>query len=151
MATRFYYSMRYPPQWPLSPAHVSTSWDAGTWSYEGGVWVHIPRILTYGDFGRITTAKIPFGPDDPEHNQYNQREIYAQQGPNFAQGWYPCPNGPTCDPPFKVYAAQFFSDPLHAPRPLTATCWGRCSAQNVLRTGKAGGLFAVRRVIAAVA
>ena len=114
MATRFYYSMRYPPQWPLSPAHVSTSWDAGTWSYEDGVWVHIPRILTYGDFGRITTAKIPFGPDDPEHNQYNQREIYAQQGPNFAQGWYPCPNGPTCDPPFKVYAAQFFSDPLRA-------------------------------------
>jgi hypothetical protein len=114
MATRFYYSMRYPPQWPLSPVHISTSWDAGTWSYEGGIWVHYPRILTYGDFGRITTAKIPFGPDDPEHNQYNQREIYGQQGPNFAQGWYPCPNGPTCDPPFKVYTAQFFSDPLRA-------------------------------------
>ena len=114
MATRFYYSMRYPPQFPLSPVHVSSSWDAGTWSYEDGVWVHIPRILTYGDFGRITTAKIPFGPDDPEHNQYNQREVYGAQGPNEAGGWYPCPPGPTCDPPFKVYTAQFFSDPIRA-------------------------------------
>ena len=108
----------------------------------------IPRILTYGDFGRITTVKIPFGPDDPEHNMYNHREIYAQKGPKLCARLVSLPPGPTCDPPFKVYGAQFFSDPLRA-QTINGNVLGQMLCTECFEDEKAGGLFAVRQVIAA--